>query len=457
MKPAMLLAAVSLFLSGMAGGGTAAPGRVQDAPSLAFEISVSDGKEGSVYRLGEECVFKLGARALTAEGIPRDGVVKVTVDNFGDRVFQSRDWKPTEEPVLELRCTMEEPGFLRVKAMAWPRPAGACWALGKGNKCWAVAYEPERIKPGSKRPADFDAYWDGERARLAREVPPDVRVERVDWMCDGDFDVWKVSAATFSGKRTWGFLAEPVDKSGGPYPLHVNVPGAGPALSEAGMKAFKRKGEINLVVNVHPYEPARDAEGQNALYKAQDAACAKKYGCNYAIAGGAVSREEFFFHDALLGIDRVVSWAAARPNVDRGNIRYSGGSQGGGMGIALCALNKSIRRACFLVPALTDLCGFRAGRQSGWPLLVERQKNPAAKAAAEALAPYFDAVHFAPRVDIPLRVEVGFADTTCPPPCVYAAYNAFGSSDKGIRHAIGCGHSGSREIRGELSAWLRAP
>ena len=143
------------------------------------------------------------------------------------------------------------------------------------------------------------------------------------------------------------------------------------------------------------------------------------------------------------------------PEVDRGRVRYSGGSQGGGMGIALCALNPAIGRAVFLVPAMTDLCGFRAGHHSGWPLLVERQKTAAAKSAAEAVAPYFDAAHFAPRVKIPVRVEAGLSDTTCPPPCVYAAYNALGSSDKGIENAIGCGHGGSREIRGELAAWLR--
>ena len=235
----------------------------------------------------------------------------------------------------------------------------------------------------------------------------------------------------------------------------MNIPGAGPALSEAGTKSFKKQGEIHLVLNVHPYEPAADAEGQNRLYKAQDAECAKKYGCNYAIAGGAVSREEFFFHDALLGIDRAVTWAVALPEVDRARVRYLGGSQGGGMGIALCALNPAIRKAGFYVPALADLCGFRAGHQSGWPLLVERQKDERSKAAAEAIAPYFDAAHFAARVKIPVRVSVGFSDTTCPPPCVYAAYNALRSSDKAIHNGLGMGHSTYPEIRRKIEDWLR--
>lgn len=420
-----------------------------------FEITIRDSHTNALYRLGETAKFSLVAKDLAADAASSGGVVKVTMDGFGGKELETREWKPADEPVLTVSGTRNEPGFLRVKAMSCPRPAGALWALGKGNCCWSVGFEPESIKPGSARPADFDAYWADEQARLAREVPLDARRERVEWKCDESFDVWKVSFATFGGKRVWGFLVQPKMAEPKPMPLHVNIPGAGPALSEAGTKSFKKPGEIHLILNVHPYEPAKDSEGQKRLYNAQDEECAKKYGCNYAIAGGAVSREEFFFHDALLGIDRAVTWAVALPEVDRAKVRYLGGSQGGGMGIALCALNPAIHKAGFYVPALADLCGFRAGHQSGWPLLVERQKDERSKAAAEAIAPYFDAAHFAARVKIPVRVSVGFSDTTCPPPCVYAAYNALRSSDKAIHNGLGMGHSTYPEIRRKIEEWLR--
>ena len=236
------------------------------AVAAPYEIKISDGRPDAMYKLGETCRFTLTARDLATNDVSRGGVVKVKIDNFGARVFATREWDPAAEPVLEMSGTMKEPGFLRVVAMSAPRQAGAIWALGKGNACWSVGFEPERIRPGSARPADFDAYWDGERARLAREVPPDFRRERVDWLCDGGFEVWKVSCATFGGKRTWGFLVEPKDLSSVRLPLYVNVPGAGPALSEAGTRHFMKPGEIHLVVNVHPYEPAKDGDGQKRLY-----------------------------------------------------------------------------------------------------------------------------------------------------------------------------------------------
>ena len=165
------------------------------AVAAPYEIKISDGRPDAMYKLGETCRFMLTARDLATNDVSRGGVVKVKIDNFGERVFATREWDPAAEPVLEMSGTIKEPGFLRVVAMSAPRKAGAIWALGKGNACWSVGFEPERIRPGSARPDDFDAYWDGEKARLARAVPPDLRRERMDWLCDGGFEVWKVSAA----------------------------------------------------------------------------------------------------------------------------------------------------------------------------------------------------------------------------------------------------------------------
>ena len=40
----------------------------------------------------------------------------------------------------------------------------------------------------------------------------------------------------------------------------------------------------------------------------------------------------------------------------------------------------------------------------------------------------------------PVRVSIGFIDEICPPPGIYAAYNAIGSADKGIVHGLRRGH-----------------
>ena len=97
-------------------------------------------------------------------------------------------------------------------------------------------------------------------------------------------------------------------------------------------------------------------------------------------------------------------------------------------------------------------CVRRAG---GWSSGVRHEKTPQARAAAERWAPYFDGANFAARIACPVRVAVGFSDTTCPPAAVYAAYNEIRVADKGIVHGLGMTHSCFGRFYSELGAWVR--
>ena len=87
--------------------------------------------------------------------------------------------------------------------------------------------------------------------------------------------------------------------------------------------------------------------------------------------------------------------------------------------------------------------------------MENNSKTVAAKSAAERWAPYFDAANFASRIACPVRIAVGFSDTTCPPCAVYASYNEIKVVDKGIVHGIGMTHSCFGRFYAELGAWVR--
>ena len=78
------------------------------------------------------------------------------------------------------------------------------------------------------------------------------------------------------------------------------------------------------------------------------------------------------------------------------------------------------------------------------------------RAAAEKRAPYFDGANFASRIACPVRVAVGFSDTTCPPCAVYAAYNEIKVADKAIGNGIGMTHSCSERFYSEFGAWTKS-
>ena len=413
--------------------------------ALAQSIEIASDHTNAVYACGVPATFTV--RVVGADKQPvRSGRVNVSVTNFGTQTLANAAFDLAKGNPVTCAGVLREPGFLKCVATA---------QLGT-NACRTVfgaAYDPEKIAAGSERPADFDAFWDTAVKKLDAEVPPDARVVRMDALCNARHECFKVSFATFDRQRVYGFLSVPKGQGPGPFPVQVNVPGAGPGVvgPSAGMAD---NGFIHLVMNVHPFEPAATAAEQKKLYDEQDKRLTAQFGSPRYCHAGATSRETYFYYRVILGINRSVNWLAARPDADKTRFFYSGTSQGGGFGFILCGLNKNFTRGVICVPAITDLLGFQKGRQSGWPQLVENVK-PADKAAATRVAPYFDGAHFAARIACPVRVAVGFSDETCAAPAVYAGYNALRVKDKAIIHGLGMPHRVYPEIYDQLdNKWL---
>ena len=388
---------------------------------------------------GEKAVFTV--TAVDDAGVPlTNGMVSVFLDNFGSRVLLERRVDLSKENPFKLEGTLAKPGFLRARLSG-----GGC-----EGRVFGVGFSPEGIRPGAPDPADFDEFWANAVKRLDETVPVDARMELVPEKSKGACNYYRVSFATYGGRRVWGWLSEPKDLSR-KYPVRLSVPGAGIGAVGTG----SAPGAICLTMNVHSYQqPETTQEERKARYDAQDAQYAKPNGvARYCQAGIHKSREDYFYYASILGINRAFNWLAARPECDLTSFTYSGTSQGGGFGLYLCGLNKHITKGCIFVPAITDLLGSDVdGRQSGWPRIIEAQKEEN-RAAAAKNAPYFDAANFARRIKIPVRVVVGFADVTCAPCAVYAGYNVIPSADKKIFHGIGMGHAVDREFYAKLGKW----
>jgi len=423
------------------------------AGSLGFKVDASHND--CLYRCGETAVMTV--TAYDGTNVATRGEVSVRVDNFGDDVLAMRKVDLARENPFTVSGRLDAPGFLR---MSLTSPQGVAVPKGQspGAFVWGVGYEPEKIRLGSERPADFNDFWQKAVRDLDATVPENIRMERQPLLCRPGYDVFLVSCATYGGHRVWAMLSEPTDLSRGPFPVQVNVPGAGPA--EGDLRGSDKV--VSLMINVHRYPTVvgagRNGPGKDAvwaLHKFQDEALAREYGCKptYHLAGIARSREDYFYYASLLGANRLVNWLAKRKECDQGHFVYHGTSQGGGFGFYLCGLNRHFTKATIYVPAITDFYGYRVGkRRSGWPRLIEGQLDEH-RAAAERNAVYFDAAHFAANITIPVRVYVGFADVVCPPAAVYAGYNVIPSRDKSIRHGFGMGHGVFAAFYEEGTKW----
>ena len=421
-----------------------------------IRLEVASDRSDAVYRCGERAIFSVRAVDAVTGAAATDGAVRVRLDNLGEAVVvQERTIDFAKDgSAFSLTGTLGEPGFLRLRAL----PAGKGMTLvanaGQGEFNWAVAYEPERIRPGAPCPDDFDAFWADAIAKYDREVPEDIKLDLYPPKCTDALDFYRLSLATVGGRRLYGSLARPKDLAKGPYPLLLQVPGAGPSSVGWG-----QPGQVTVFMNVHTYEPL-DADGAARARRQaeEDRELARKYGVpRYAMAGISESREAYYYYATILGIRRAFHWAANLPEVKATDITYDGTSQGGGFGLIMTAMCPFMKKSTVFVPALTDLLGYKAGnRRSGWPRLVESQPE-AGRAAAERWAPYFDGAHFAARIRTPIAIEVGFGDVVCPPQCGYAAYNVCPSSEKHIHHGIGQGHAVYGEFYRRLAEWRKSP
>ena len=414
---------------------------VAAAAVAGTEFAIANDHTNLLYAVGEEATFSVTA---LRDGKPlAAGTVGVKLDNFGPAVQQDRRVDLAEGNPFTVKGKLSEPGFLRLTL------------TGEGaSKVWSVGYEPTKIAKGSPSPEDFDAFWANAREKLAQDIPLDAQMTRVAERSTKGFDYYRISFATF-GRRVHGYMSVPTDKAKAPYPVELQVAAAGFGDWTNWMDGSDDR--IQVFFSVYPWAPHWDwkALGLAFAYDYMNDACLRKYGArDYCVAGLSKGREECFFYPVLLGIDRAVDWLAARQDVDRSRFWYQGTSQGGGFGFYLTGLNHTFTRAAFFVPAITDTMGYRKGRQSGWPQPVENHRVED-RVAVEKSAPYFDGANFAARIACPVRVAVGFSDTTCAPCAVYAAYNAIKVEDKGIVHGFGMTHSCFERFYKELGDWLR--
>ncbi len=417
--------------------------KIENVKSGIAPFSVWCDDPDSNYRCGDEAVFTVCSSLTT-------GVAKVRLDNFGDKVLSEFDVDLSRKREFTVKGGRDIPGFLLLTVKC-----------GKHVKRWGAVFSKELITSGDKRPADFEKFWRDAIARYDREVPEDVKLELLPSMSTNGCNVYMLSLSDPRGRTVYGFLKEPKDLSKGPFPVRVHVPGAGPSM---GTTSIGDASTIGLLMNVHYYRPvpgaAKRGPEHNALQKVEDDCYSKLYPVlapRYTRTGIAASREEYFYYGAILAINRAVEWLRRRPESDDSDFTYSGGSQGGGMGLALVALNGGFRKATIAVPAITaHLCHKIDGRQSGWPNLVKSQL-PENVAAAERNAPYFDGVHFASLITCPIRFTVGFTDTVAPPHAGFAALNACPSKDKDIYGSIGYGHATSKVESSRMSRWIDEP
>jgi cephalosporin-C deacetylase len=284
------------------------------------------------------------------------------------------------------------------------------------------AYLPERGEP-----VDFDEFW-----KKSIEETENFDLHAVFEKVDFNLSVIETYDLTFNGyngQPIKGWFLAPRHASG-PLPCVVKYIGYGGGRGfPTDWLLFPSAGFATLVM---------DTRGQGSAWLKGDTPDLSDAGGNPHFPGfmtdGILDPNAYYYRRLIMDAFRAIQAARSNKMVDPAKIFLSGGSQGGGLCLAVAGLVADLAGIMPDVPFLSHfrravtLVDSRPYNEISSYLKVHRDK---VEQVFSTLS-FFDGMNFAVRANAPALFSVGLMDTTCPPSTVFAAYNHY-AGEKEIR------------------------
>ena len=280
--------------------------------------------------------------------------------------------------------------------------------------------ELEQYRPVVAEPADFDEFW---RATLAesRALGDPASVVPYPSPLTG-VEVFDVTFPGFGGHPVRAWLLLPAQRSG-PLPVVVQYVGygGGRGLPHERLE-WAASGYAFLLM---------DTRGQGSRW-GTGGATADPVGHGSAAPGsmtrGIESQYDYYYRRVYTDAVRAIDFVRGLPEIDPDRVAVSGGSQGGGIAIAVAGLVPDLLAVLPDVPFLSHFeraVGFTDSDPYNEVVVYLSVHRDAAARVFETLS-YFDGVTFAKRASAPALYSVALMDPVCPPSTVFASFNQYG-------------------------------
>lgn len=277
----------------------------------------------------------------------------------------------------------------------------------------------QRYNPPLHEPGDFMDFW-RETLEEARLYPINALFERVETGLRL-IESYDVTFSGFGGQPIKAWLNLPVQRSHA-LPCVVQYMGYGCGRGYAQQHLlYAAAGFAQFTV---------DNRGQSAWIRGDtpdvdlEATHPSQLGF---MTRGVLKPHTYFYRRLFTDAVRAIEAARQHPAIDSDHVGIGGGSQGGGIALAVAALDHHIDFALIDVPFL---CHYRiaASMVNTMPyheIAQYCQHNRDHTETVFRTLDYFDGVHFARHASTPALFSVGLMDDICPPRTVFAAYNHY--------------------------------
>jgi cephalosporin-C deacetylase len=280
--------------------------------------------------------------------------------------------------------------------------------------------ELETYLPEREEPPDFDAFWETTLSE-AREFPLDATFEPVDCGLE-TLDAFDVTFNGYGGQPIKGWFLLP-HQHREPLPCVVEFIGYGGGRGFAtDWLLWASAGFAHLVM---------DTRGQGSSWQKGDTPDPEPEGSNPHYPGfmtrGVLNPKTYYYRRVFTDGVRAVEAAKTNPAVDVERVAVTGGSQGGGITLAVGGLEPTAK---VIMPDVPFLCHYRRATEivDSYPYqeiaLFCKTHRDKIDTVFNTLS-YFDGVNFAARTKARALFSTGLMDQTCPPSTVFAAYNHF--------------------------------
>jgi cephalosporin-C deacetylase len=269
-----------------------------------------------------------------------------------------------------------------------------------------------QYRPSLYRESDFDSYWDSTIA-AAMKQPLNAELIPYDFPARG-LDSFAVRFDGFEGGRIAGWYLRPEKR--GKFPgvcVYHGYSGRGPRPLD--LLTYAAQGMCVL---------SMDCRGQNG--QSQDASITPEGHASGWMTQGIRDPRKYYYRYVYADAVRALELLARRDEVDPERLAITGGSQGGGISLAVSALAQ--RPPLLSLPDIPFLCDYRraiaiAG-DGPYPEIPRFLKAfPHLYEQAIRTLSYCDCLNLAPRIKSRTVICNCLWDDICPPSTIFAVYN----------------------------------
>ena len=278
---------------------------------------------------------------------------------------------------------------------------------------------------GVVTPVDFVAFWEQTLAE-ARAIGGVTSLTPVATGFTA-LEAFDVSFPGFGGHPVKGWLVLPKHREAR-LPLVVQYVGYG------GGRGFPHE-QLHWAASGYAYF-RMDTRGQGSGWSVGETP--DPVGTTPSVPGmmtkGILDKNDYYYRRVFTDAVRAIDMLVEQDFVDNQRVAVCGGSQGGGIALAVAGIDGRVKA---VMPDVPFLCDFsravqKAARDPYGEIVRFLAQHRDKKDIVFNILRYFDGVCFARQSGAAALFSVALMDDVCPPSSVYGAFNAYAGAEKTI-------------------------